>query len=132
MVDEAESCMPNPVKADFSPVITKESSYDITVTVSTTSRSCEKYKWNEERIYRLEALMVRFARMSTGPSDNPVAGIYSLDGNQMEMLNSSKKRFQGRVCNLKMHSNENFSTFLNRKIWKIDKAWKGFSDFSES
>ena len=36
-------------------------SYDITVTVSTTSRLYEKYKWNEERIHRLEALIARFA-----------------------------------------------------------------------
>ena len=52
MVDE-ESRMPDPVKPD--PVETKENSYDITVTVSTTSRLYEKYKWNEDRIHRLEA-----------------------------------------------------------------------------
>ena len=42
------------------PVETKEDwpdSYDITVTVSTTSRLYEKNKWNEERIHRLEALI---------------------------------------------------------------------------
>ena len=33
-------------------------SYDITVTVSTSSRLYEKYKWNEERIHRLEALLL--------------------------------------------------------------------------
>ena len=86
MVDE-ESCMPDPPVENK----TKEDwpdSYDITVTVSTTSRLYEKYKWNEERIHRLEALIARFARMSSGPSDNPVAGVYSLDGDQMEMFNS--------------------------------------------
>ena len=128
MVDEAESCMPDPHVENK----TKEDSYDITVTVSTTSRLYEKYKWNEERIHRLEALMARFARMSTGPSDNPVAGIYSLDGDQMEMFDSLKKRFLGRVCNMKMHSYENFSTFLNQKISKIDNAWDDFSDFLET
>ena len=55
-------------------------SYDITVTVSITSRLYEKYKWNKKRIHRLEALIARFARMSLAPSDNPVAGIYTLDG----------------------------------------------------
>ena len=132
MVDEAESCMPDPVEADSSPVKTREHSYDITVTVTTSSRAYEKYKWNEERIHRLKALIARFARMSTGPSDNPVAGIYSLDGDQMEMFNSLKKRFLGRVCNMKMYSYENFNTFLNRKISKIDNAWDDFSDFLET
>ena len=131
MVDE-ESCMSDPVKPDSSPVKTKEGSYDIEVTVSTTSRLYEKYKWNGERIHRLEALIARFARMSTGPSDNPVAGIYLLDGDQMEMFDSLKKRFLGRVCSMKMHSYENFSTFLNRKISKIDNAWDDLSDFLES
>ena len=104
-------------------------SYDITVTVSTTSRLYEKYKWNEDRIHRLEALIARFARMSSDSTDHCVAGIYSLDGDQMEMFDSLKKRFLGRVCNMKMHSYENFSTFLNRKISKIDNAWDDFSDF---
>ena len=104
-------------------------SYDIPVTVSTTSRLYEKYKWNEERIHRLEALIARFARMSSVSTGEAVAGIYSLDGDQMEMFNSLKKRFLGRVCNMKMHSYENFSTFLNRKISKIDNAWEDFSDF---
>jgi len=99
-------------------------SYDIPVTVSTTSRLYEKYRWNEERIHRLEALIARFARMSSD-----VAGIYSLDGDQMDMFNGLKKRFLGRVCNMKMHSYEIFSTFLNRKISKIDNAWDDFSDF---
>ena len=70
-------------------------SYDITVTVSTTSRLYEKYKWNEDRIHRLEALIARFARMSSDSSGEAVAGIYSLDGDQMEMFNNLKKRFLG-------------------------------------
>ena len=104
-------------------------SYDIPVTVSTTSRLYEKYRWNEERIHRLEALIARFARMSSESTGEAVAGIYSLDGDQMDMFNGLKKRFLGRVCNMKMHSYENFSTFLNRKISKIDNAWDDFSDF---
>ena len=104
-------------------------SYDITVMVSVTSRLYEKYKWNEDRINRLEALIARFARMSSDSTDHCVAGIYSLDGDQMDMFDSLKKRFLGRVCNMKMHSHENFSTFLNRKISKIDNAWDDFSDF---
>ena len=104
-------------------------SYDITYTVSTTSRLYEKYKWNEERIYRLEALIARFARMSSDSSEHAVAGIYSLDGDQMKMFNSLKKRFLGRVYNMKMHSYENFNTFLNRKIAKIDNACDDFNDF---
>ena len=93
-------------------------SYDITVTVSTTSRLYEKYKWNEKRIHRLEALIVRFARRSSNSSEHVVAGIYLLDGDQMEMFDCLKKRFLGRVCNMKMHSYENFNTFLNQKIAK--------------
>ena len=65
------------------PAETKEGwpdSYDITVTVSTTSRLYEKYKWNEERIPRLETLIARFARMSAESTGEAVAGIYSLDG----------------------------------------------------
>ena len=104
-------------------------SYDITVTVSISSRLYEKYKWNEERIHRLEALIARFARLSTDSSDHMVAGRYSLTGDQMDMFDSLKKRFLERVCNMKMHSYENFSTFLNRKISKIDNAWDDFSDF---
>ena len=113
----------NKTKEDWS------DSCDITVTISTTSRLYEKYKWNVERIHRLEALMARFARMSTGPSEHAVAGIFSLDGDQMDMFNTLKKRFLGRVCNMKMHSYENFNTFLNRKISKIDNAWDNFSEF---
>ena len=104
-------------------------SYDITVTVSTTSRLYEKYKWNEERIHRLEALIARFARVSSDSSDHCVAGIYSLDGDQMEIFDSLKKRFLGRVKNMKMYSYEDFNTFLNRKISKIDNAWDDFTDF---
>ena len=63
-------------------------SYDITVTVSTTLRLYEKYKWNEDRIRRLEALIARFARMSSDSTDHCVAGIYSLDGDQMNMFDS--------------------------------------------
>ena len=123
-----ESRMPDPPVENK----TKEDwpdSYDITVTVSTTSRLYEKYKWNEERIHRLEALIARFARMSSDSSDQVVAGICSLNGDQMDMFDSLKKGFLGRVCNMKMHSYENFSTFLNRKISKIDNAWDDFSDF---
>ena len=51
MVDEPESCMPDPVKPD-PPVEneSKEDSYDITVTVTTSSRVYEKYRWNKDRI----------------------------------------------------------------------------------
>ena len=127
IVDE-ESCMPDPPVENK----TKENwpdSCDITVTVSTTSRFYEKYRWNEDRIHRLEALIARFARMTSDLSDHAVAEIYSLDGDQMEMFGSLKKRFLGRVCNMKMHSYENFSTFLNRKIAKMDNAWDDFNDF---
>ena len=125
MVDEERPDPPveNKTKEDW------PDSYDIPVTVSTSSRLYEKYKWNEERIHRLEALIARFARMSSDSSGHDVAGIYSLDGDQMEMFNSLKKRFLGRVCNMKMYSYENFSTFLNRKISKIDNAWDDFWDF---
>ena len=50
----------------------------------------------------------------------------------MEMFNSLKKRFLGRICNIEMHSYKHFSTSLNRKISKIDNAWDDFSDFLEN
>ena len=77
----------------------------------------------------MEAMIARFARMTSDSSDHPVAGIYSLDGDQMDMFHSLKKRFLGRVCHMKMHSYENFSTFLNRKISKIDNALDDFNEF---
>ena len=104
-------------------------SYDIPVMVPTTSRLYEKYKWNEERIHRLEVLIAIFARMSSDSTGEGVVGIYSLDGDQIERFDNLKKRFLGRVSNMKMHSYENFCTFLNRKISKIDNAWDDFSDF---
>ena len=103
-------------------------SYDITVTISTTLRLYQKYKWNEERIHRLEALIARFARMSSYSSGHDVA-INSLDGDQMEMFDSSKKCFLRRVHSMEVYSYEDFNTFLNRKISKIDNAWDDSSDF---
>ena len=67
--------------------------------------------------------------MSAARTDANVAGRYSLDADQLELFDSLKKRILGRVCNMKMHSYENFSTFLNQKISKIDNAWDDFSDF---
>ena len=55
-----------------------------------------------------EALIARFARMSSDSSEHAVAGIYSLDGDQMEIFNSLKKRFLGRVSSMKMHSHKEF------------------------
>ena len=98
MVDEERPDPPveNKMKEDWL------DSYDITVTVSTTSRLYEKYKWNEERIHRLEALIARFARVSSESTGEAVAGKYSLDGDQMDVFNSLKKRFSGRVNNMKI------------------------------
>ena len=128
MVD-AESFMPDPHTLENKTKEDWPDSYDITVTISTTSRLYEKYKWNEERIQRLEALITRFVKMSAGHTDEDVAGRYSLDADQLEMFDSLKKRSLRLVCNMKMHSYENFSTFLNRRISKIDNAWDDFSDF---
>ena len=61
---DGESPIPDPLVENK----TKEDwpgSYGITTTVSTTSRLFEKYKWNDERIHRLEALIAIFARMSS-------------------------------------------------------------------
>ena len=69
--------------------------------------------------------------MSTGGTEEDVTSRYSLDTDQLEMFDILKKRFLGRVCNMKMHSYENFSTFLNRKISEIDNARSDFSDFLE-
>ena len=73
MVDEEKPDPPveNKTKEDW------PDSYDITVTVSTTSRLYEKYKWNEERIHRLEALIARFARLSSDSSLSSVPSVSS-------------------------------------------------------
>ena len=70
-------------------------SYDITVTVSTTSRLYEKYKWNEERIQRLKGLIARFVKMSVDNTDENVAGMYSLNGDQLDMFDSLQEAFPG-------------------------------------
>ena len=103
MVD-AESCMPDPHPIENKTKEDWPDSYDRTVTISTTSRLYEKYKWNEERIQRLEALIARFVKMTAGRTDEDVTGRYSLDADQLELFESLKKRFLGRVCNMKMHS----------------------------
>ena len=38
-------------------------------------------------------MIARFARMSSESTGEAVAGIYSLDGDQMDMFDSLKKRF---------------------------------------
>ena len=123
MVDE-ESRVPD------HPVVNKTEedwpdSYDITVRFP-PRQDCTKVQV-EWRIHRMEALIDRFVRMSSNSLDHDVAGIYSLDGDQMEMFNSLKKRFRGRVCNMKMHSYEKFSHSWKKKSQKL--TMRDLSDF---
>ena len=97
MVD-AESCMPDPTLIENKTKEDWPDSYDITVTISATSRLYEKYKWNEERIQRLEALIARFVKMSAGHTNEDVTGRYSLDADQLELFDSLKKRFLGEFA----------------------------------
>ena len=73
-VEGEESRMPDPHPAENKTKKDWPDSYDITVTVSTTSRLYEKYKWHEDRIHRLEALIARFARFLSDSSGDIFVG----------------------------------------------------------
>ena len=65
--------------------------HDVVVTVSTTKKAYDNYRWNEERIQRLESTIARFVKELKGYTPTAVAGKYSMDAEQMDVFNSLNK-----------------------------------------
>ena len=76
---------------------------DVVVTILTTKKAYDNYRWNEERIQRLEATIARFVEGSKGNTHTAVAGKYSMNADSLntEILDEAR--------HLKMHSYENFA-----------------------
>ena len=100
--------------------------HDVVVTVSTTKKAYDNYRWNEERIQRLESTIARFVKGSKGDTQTAVAGKYSMNAEQMDIFDSVNKEILDEARHLKMHSYENFASFLSRKFAKINDAWEKF------
>ena len=105
--------------------------HDVIVTVSTTKKAYDNYRWNEERIQRLEATIARFVKGSKGDTKTAVAGKYSMNAEQMDIFDSLNKEILDEARHLKMHSYENFASFLTRKFAKINDAWEKFEHYLE-
>ena len=103
--------------------------HDVVVTASTTKKAYDNYRWNEERIQRLEATIARFVKGSKRDTQTAVAGKYSMDAEQMEIFDSLNKEILDEARHLKMHSYENFASFLTRKFAKINDAWEKFEHY---
>ena len=106
--------------------------HDVVVTVSTTKKAYDNYRWNEERIQRLEATIARFVKGSKVDTQTAVAGKYSMNAEQMDIFDSLKKEILDEARHLKMHSYENFASFLTRKFAKINDAWEKFERYLEN
>ena len=110
-------------------------SHDIVVTVSTTKEAYDKYRWHDERIQRLESTIARFVeglKGLKGDTLTDVAGKYSMNAEQMDMFVSLNKEILDDARNLKMHSYENFASFLARKFASINDAWEKFERYLEN
>ena len=66
------------------------------------------YRWNKERIQRLESTIARFEKRSKGDTSTAVAGKYSMDAEQMDVFDSLNKDILDEARNLKMHAYEEF------------------------
>ena len=106
--------------------------HDVVVTVSTTKKAYDNYRWNEERIQRLESTIARFVKGSKGDTQTAVAGKYSMNAEQMDIFDSVNKEILDEARHLKMHSYENFASFLSRKFAKINDAWVKFERYLEN
>ena len=106
--------------------------HDVVVTVSTTKKTYDNYRWNEERIQRLESTIARFVKGLRGDSPTAVAGKYSMNAEQMNIFDSLNKDILDEARNLKMHAYENFASFLARKFVKINDAWEKFGRYLEN
>ena len=106
--------------------------HDVVVTVSTTKKAYDNYRWNEERIQRLESTIARFVKGSKVDTLTAVAGKYSMNAEQMDVFDSVNKEILDEARNLKMHAYENFASFLARKFAKINDAWEKFERYLEN
>ena len=106
--------------------------HDVVVTVSATKKAYDNYRWNEERIQRLESTIARFVKGLKGDAPTAVAGKYSMDAEQMDVFDSLNKDILDEARNLKMHAYENFASFLARKFAKINDAWEKFERYLEN
>ena len=107
-------------------------SHDVVVTVSTTKKAYDRYRWNEERIQQLESTIARFVKGLKGDTLTAVAGKYSMNAEQMDVFDSLNKEILDEARNLKMHAYENFASFLARKFAKINDAWEKFERYLEN
>ena len=61
-----------------------------------------------------------------------VAGKYSMNAEQMVIFDSLNKDILDEARHQKMHSYENFASFLTRKFAKINDAWEKFEHYLEN
>ena len=104
-------------------------SRDIVVTITTTKKAYDKYRWCDERIQRLESTIARFVKGLKSDTLTDVARKYSMDAEQLEVFDSLNKEILDEARELKMHAYENFASFLAREIVKIDDAWAKFEQY---
>ena len=105
---------------------------DVVVKVSTTKKAYDNYRWNEERIQRMESTIARFVEGSKGDTLTAVAGKYSMNAEQMDVFDSLNTKILDEARNLKMHAHENFASFLAPKFAKINDAWEKFERYLEN
>ena len=100
--------------------------HDVVVTASATEKAYDNYRWNKERIERLESTIARFVKGLKEDTPTAPAGKYSMKAEQMDVFDSLNKEILDEARNLKMHAYENFSSFLARKFAKINDAREKF------
>ena len=76
-------------------------SNDVVVTVSTTKKAYDNYRWNEERIQLPESTIARFVKGLKGDTLAAVAGKYSMNAEQMDVFDSLNKEILGRSAKSK-------------------------------
>ena len=107
--------------------------HDVVVTVSATKKAYDIYRWNEERIQRLESTIARFVKGSKVDTLNRRSGeVFDECGANGRVFDSVNKEILDEARNLKMHAYENFTSFLTRKFAKINDAWEKFERYLEN
>ena len=102
--------------------------HDVVVTVSTTKKAYDNYRWK------------RGTNSTTGSNDREirerikrdtqtaVAGKYSMNAEEMDIFDSLNKEILDEARHLKMHSYENFASFLSRKLPRSTTRGKNSND----
>ena len=75
--------------------------HDVVFTVSTTKKAYDNYRWNEERIQRLESTIARFVKGLKGDTLTAVAGKYSMNAEQMDVVDSLNREILDEVARLR-------------------------------